>query len=66
MSCCTKAGLTFIAFLQEPNDINRLSRCCTARGSDTGFSLVASTKVKAYKSFPQSVRLFYREMKCQV
>ena len=28
-----------------------LSRCCTARWSSTGFSLVSSNKVKARKSF---------------
>ena len=28
-----------------------LSRCCTARGSGTGFSLVGPAKVKAHKFF---------------
>ena len=30
---------------------SQLSRCCTAKGSKTGLSLVGPTKVKARKSF---------------
>ena len=29
----------------------QLSRCCTARGSSTRFSLLGPTKIKGYKSF---------------
>ena len=42
----TVTCLSFVIFIYC-----QWSRCCTAKGFNTGFSLVGPTKVKAHKSF---------------
>ena len=50
-------SISALMFKKQPQIVetirySRLSRCSTARGSNTGLSLVGPTKVKACKSFP--------------